>query len=103
MSNIILSQTDSAAQFIKATRCDLAEKEQREADVLSAFLPPLLNEAEIDHILRGVLSESRPQGSDPRKALGQVFKAFYAKVDKSTVDPDLLKRRAETLLTTKIN
>ena len=101
-SIIILLQTDSAAQFIKATRYDLAEKEQREADVLSAFLPPLLGEAEIDRILQEILSENRPQGSDPRKALGQVFRAFYAKVDNSMVDPDLLKRRTERLLTTKI-
>lgn len=75
----------------------MAEKEKREAEVLSAFLPPLLAESEIDRVLRNVLAEHRPEG-DPRKALGKIFKAFYASVDKSCVDTDLVKRRAESLL-----
>ena len=40
---------------------------------------------------------SQAQG-DPRKSIGRIFKAFYAKVDRASVDPDLLKRRAEVLL-----
>jgi hypothetical protein len=35
---------------------------------------------------------------DPRKSIGKVFKTFYAKVDRSSVDPDLVRRRAEALL-----
>jgi len=92
-----LRRTDSAAQFTGASRPDLAEKENREADILSAFLPPLLAESEIDRVLRDVLAEHKPEG-DPRRALGQVFKTFYAKVDKSTVDTNLVKSRAEILL-----
>jgi len=92
-----LRRTDSAAQFTSAFRLDLAEKEKREADILSAFLPPLLAESEIDRVLRDVLAKHKHQG-DPRRALVQVFKAFYAKVDKSIVDTDLVKSRAETLL-----
>jgi len=92
-------RTDSAAQFMGASRPDLADVEEREADILSAFLPPLLPESEIDRILRDILVEveDKPAG-DPRRSLGQVFKAFYAKIDKSTVDTDLVKSRAENLL-----
>ncbi|KAI0045280.1 GatB/YqeY domain-containing protein [Auriscalpium vulgare] len=90
-------RVDSAAQFTQAARPDLAEKEQREADYLSQFLPPLLPEAELDSILMEILHEQGPQ-VDPRKATGRVLKAFYAKVDRSTVDPSLVKRRAEELL-----
>jgi|ERR1700729_499224 uncharacterized protein YqeY len=97
MDLLDLLQTDSAAQFTGASRPDLAEKENREADILSAFLPPLLAESEIDRVLRDVLAEHKPEG-DPRRALGQVFKTFYAKVDKSTVDTNLVKSRAEILL-----
>lgn len=92
-----LRRTDSAAQFVSASRPDLAEKERREVDILSSFLPPLLTQNEIDRVLRDVLAEHKPDG-DRRRALGKVFKAFYAKVDKTTVDTDLVKRRAETLL-----
>jgi uncharacterized protein YqeY len=94
-----LSQLDSAAQFNQASRSDLAGKEQQEADLLARFLPPLLPETEIDGILQEIIAEqaSQIQGS-PHKSIGKLFKAFYSRVDRSAVDPDLVKRRAEALL-----
>ncbi|KAI0256041.1 Yqey-like protein-domain-containing protein [Lactifluus subvellereus] len=91
---------DSAAQFDRASRPDLAEREQQEANFLARFLPPLLPEAEIDGILQEVIAAeqvSEAQGK-PRNSIGKVFKAFYARVDRASVDPDLVKRRAEALL-----
>lgn len=90
-------QHDSAGQFIKASRPDLAQKEQREADILSAFLPPLMSETDIDHVLNEVIAETTLDG-EPRKILGQVYKSFYSKVDKSNVDTETVKRKAEALL-----
>ena len=92
-------QTDAATEFTKAARPDLAEKEQREAALLTALLPPLLATAEIDRVLCEVLAEpgvadALAKGPAPR-ALGQVFKAFYARVDKSDVDPDVVRARAQ--------
>ncbi|KAH9024245.1 GatB/YqeY domain-containing protein [Lactarius hengduanensis] len=90
---------DSAVQFNQASRPDLAGKEQQEADLLARFLPPLLPEAEVDRILQGVMTEQVSKAQDdPRKSIGRIFKAFYAKVDRASVDPDLLKRRTEALL-----
>jgi uncharacterized protein YqeY len=94
-----LEQLDSAVQFNQASRPDLAGKEQQEADLLARFLPPLLPEAEVDCILQDVMTEQGSQAQDdPRKSIGRVFKAFYARVDRASVDPDILKRRAEALL-----
>ena len=63
-------------------------------------MPPLLPEAEIDRILKGVISEQLSETqADRRKPIGKVFKTFYAKVNKASVDPDLVRRRAEALLT----
>jgi len=95
--NANVQRIHSAAQFASASRLDLADKERREADILSAFLPPLLVESEIDGVLQDVLAEHKPEG-DPRRPLGKVLKAFFAKVDKSTVDASLVKHRAEALL-----
>jgi uncharacterized protein YqeY len=92
-----LAQHDSAIQFINASRPDLAQKEHREADILAAFLPPLMSEADIDRVLNEVIAETTLDG-DPRKILGQVYKAFYSKVDKSNVDTNTVKRKAEALL-----
>jgi uncharacterized protein YqeY len=98
-THLSLEQLDSAVQFNQASRPDLAGKEQQEADLLSKFLPPLLREAEVDRILQDVMNEQPSQAQDdPRKSIGRIFKAFYAKVDRASVDPDLLKRRAEALL-----
>ncbi|KAH9961296.1 Yqey-like protein-domain-containing protein [Russula dissimulans] len=92
---------DSAAQFNEASRPDLAGKEQQEADFLSRFLPPLLPESEVDRLLKEVATEHLSQTlGDPRRSIGKVFKAFYAKVDRASVDPDLVKRRAEVLFAT---
>ena len=95
-----LAQLDSADQFNRASRPDLAAKEQEEADFLAGFLPPLLPEAEIDLILKGVISEQLSETQVDRKSIGKAFKTFYAKVDRSSVDPDLVRRRAEALLAT---
>jgi len=77
------------------------EREQREADLLQVFVPPSISEADIDRVLREVFSEQNviPGKGNSRKALGTVFKAFYAKVDRSSVDSELVRIRAETLLT----
>jgi uncharacterized protein YqeY len=92
-------QLDSADQFNRASRPDLGAKECQEADFLAGFLPPLLPEAEIDHILKGIISEQLSETQvDTRKSIGKVFKTFYAKVDRASVDPDLVRRRAEALL-----
>lgn len=96
-----LRRMESAAEFTKGGRSDLAEKESREAEIISVFLPPLMSEAQIDHTLKEVLAECpQDSSSHSRKTLGKVFKAFYSKVDKSNVDADLVKRRAEILLNT---
>jgi len=91
-------RNDAAQQFSNASRPDLAEKEKRESDLLSSFLPPLLPESEIDRLLHDAMVEQVSPGEDPRKASGKIFKAFYSKVDKSLVDADLVKRRAAALL-----
>ncbi|KIJ67590.1 hypothetical protein HYDPIDRAFT_108449 [Hydnomerulius pinastri MD-312] len=93
-------RNESAAQFIKGERPDLAEKESHEAEIISAFLPPLLSEAEVDRILEEAIAEC-PQDGNPKKVLGMVFKSFYSKVEKSDVDADIVKNRAEALLTVK--
>lgn len=92
-------QLDVAAQFSQASRPDLAGKERQEADFLAKFLPPLLPQADIDRVLKEIITEEIPlTQTDPRKAIGKVFKAFYSRVDKASVDPDLVKRRAEAIL-----
>ncbi|CAL1708232.1 unnamed protein product [Somion occarium] len=95
---------DVASQYENASRSDLAEKERKEAAILSEFLPPQLSEEEIDCVLREVIqeqgllkAEAKP---NPKQALGKIFKAFYTRVDKSAVSStEYVTRRAEAILT----
>ncbi|KAL4080202.1 Yqey-like protein-domain-containing protein [Scleroderma yunnanense] len=95
----ILRRRLSVAEFTKGGRTDLVEREAREAEIISAFVPPMMPEAQIDLALKEVLAEyPEDSNSNPCKSLGVVLKTFYSKVDKSNVDADLVKRRAEALL-----
>ncbi|KAG5646277.1 hypothetical protein DXG03_003873 [Asterophora parasitica] len=93
-------KTEAAAKFSEAARPDLADKELQETKILAKFLPPLLSGAEIDSALREVLT-TLPADPNPKSLLGRVFKEFYSKVDKSTVDATLVKQRADVLLAAK--
>ncbi|KAJ3490382.1 hypothetical protein NLI96_g1461 [Meripilus lineatus] len=99
----VARRADAAIEFDKASRPELASKERTEVDLLQSLLPPLLPESEIDLKLQEVITEQgiTPGDSDSKKNLGKLFKGFYAKVDRSSVDPDLVKRRADALLTSQ--
>lgn len=89
-------KTDAAAQFHEAKRADLAVKEEKEANLLSTFLPPLMSSEDIDSGLKTILA-NLPAGTDPKRSLGLALKEFYLKVDKSAVDASLVKKRAQAL------
>lgn len=64
---------------------------------METFLPPLLSESEIERALREAIAETGATPGDKR-ILGQVFKTFYTKVDRSQVDPEVVKKTASALL-----
>ncbi|KAG6920119.1 hypothetical protein DXG01_010187 [Tephrocybe rancida] len=96
----VVRRTEAAAKFTEASRQDLAKKELQETEILEKFLPALLSETDIDAALREVIG-SLPAEAQSKKNLGQVFKLFYQRIDRSTVDSYLVKQRAELLLAQK--
>jgi uncharacterized protein YqeY len=93
-----VSQNDSASQYASASRSDLAAIESREAELLSKFLPALLSQEQRDAHLQEVIEAENLKAENPKRSLGLVLKAFYAKVDKAHVDGRVVKKRAEELL-----
>jgi uncharacterized protein YqeY len=87
-----------ASQFEKAKRPELAARERQEAEILQKFLPPAMSNSQVDEILKQIIASFPASPKQP--SLGQVFKSFYAQVDKSVVRPDVLKQRAQALLAT---
>jgi len=94
-------RVDNANQFKRGGRDDLAAKEKEEHELLTSYLPPLLPEAEIDKVLKPIIDglKATAKPGESKKLMGLVFKSFYSQVDRSNVDSDLVKRRAEALLT----
>ncbi|KAG6915355.1 hypothetical protein DXG01_012006, partial [Tephrocybe rancida] len=95
----LLSETDidaalreATAKFTEASRQGLVEKELQETEILEKFIPGLLSETDIDAALWEVVGLQLTQS---KNNLGQLFNPFYQKIDRSTVDSYLVKRRTE--------
>jgi len=75
-------------------------KEKEEHAFLASYLPSLLPEAEIDKVLKPIVDglKATVNPGESKKLVGLVFKSFYSQVERSTVDPDLVKKRAHALL-----
>jgi len=58
IDKMLKQRRDSVTQYDAAQRTDLADKERFEMDVLSAYLPQALSEAEIDTLIEQAVAES---------------------------------------------
>jgi len=68
---------ESIKQYTQAGRKDLAEKEQRELEIVSKFLPEALDENEIEKIVSKVITET---GASSMKDMGKVMKKVMEEV-----------------------
>ncbi len=63
----VKQRSDSIVEFDKAGRTELAEKERRERDILSAYLPAQMSADEVRSVVRAALeslpAEGRNQGA----------------------------------------
>ncbi|HWA36333.1 MAG TPA: GatB/YqeY domain-containing protein [Burkholderiales bacterium] len=70
LEKMIKQRRESIAQFEKASRQDLADKEKAEIAVLEAYLPQKLSDAEIQKEINSVISET---GASGVKDMGKVM------------------------------
>jgi uncharacterized protein YqeY len=68
---------ESVAEYTKAGRLDLAQKEEEELSILLSFLPTQLSNAECEAEVSGIISEL---GASGPKDLGRVMKAVMARL-----------------------
>ncbi len=72
----VKQRNDSIAEYKKAGRDDLSDKEIKERDILSKYLPTQKSEAEIREMVRkiieGIPADSRNQGSVMKAVMPQV-------------------------------
>lgn len=89
INSAIKQRRDSYTQFMNAKRMDLADKENKEIEILSVYLPKQLGEEDIRKMVGKVISET---GASTAKDMGKVMKALMP----------LLKGKADGSLVNKI-
>ena len=94
LTSAVKSRLDSAEQYDKAGRAELAEKERAEIGVIQGYLPAQLTEDEVTEIVRAKIAEL---GVTSKKELGRVMKAVMAE-HKGAADGKLVSRLAGQLI-----
>jgi uncharacterized protein YqeY len=75
LQTLVKQREDSADQFRKANRPELAEKEEKEGAILKGYLPQEVGEAEIAAAVEKAVVET---GATSVKDMGRVMKAALA-------------------------
>jgi uncharacterized protein YqeY len=95
----IKQRRDSADQYRKGEREDLAANEDAEAEILAAYLPPAVSEDELAEAIAKLIEDEDLAGP---AAIGRIMKEMMAKfsgrADGGTINRiarDVLSRRAE--------
>jgi hypothetical protein len=82
-STMIKQRKDSIEQFEKGNRFELAKKEAAEIEIIEAYMPKAVGEAEITAAVEATIAE---MGSPTMKDMGNVMKAVMAKFAGARVD-----------------
>jgi len=72
----VKKRQDSAEQFEKGGRAELAAREKQEIKVLESFLPRAMSPEELEALVRAAIQEL---GATTKKDMGPVIKAVQAK------------------------
>ncbi len=76
LDKLVKQRRDSSQQFRAAERADLADKEDREMEVLQEFLPAALTEAEIIQMIDEAVTAT---GAESMKDMGKVMGIIKSK------------------------
>ena len=94
ISKEIKSRRDSAEQFKAGNRPELAEKEEKEIEILLAYMPPQMSEEELTKVAKEVIES---MGAKSKADLGKVMGAMMGKV-KGMADGDMVNKVVKALL-----
>jgi uncharacterized protein len=95
VTSLIKQRRDSIEQFRAGGRQDLVDKELSEVAILETYLPPALDDAEIDRVIDAAIAEA---GATSPKDMGRVMKAAMAKLAGTGVDGGVVSQRVRQKL-----
>lgn len=90
----IKSRRDSAEQYRKGNRPELADKEEKEIEILLEYMPPQMTKEEVIVIAKEVIAET---GAQSKADLGRVMGKMMPKV-KGQADGNLVSEVVNSLL-----
>ncbi|CAG2145430.1 Yqey-like protein [compost metagenome] len=86
VDKMLKQRKDSISQFEQAGRTDLADKEKAEVEVLTAYMPAQLSEAEVAAEVQKAVTESGAAGpQDMGKVMGLVKARLAGRADMTAV------------------
>jgi len=90
----VKQRKDSIQQYTDGGRKDLADKEKKEIDILTKYLPRQMSEEELIIIIKEVIKQS---GIKEKSELGKVMGIIMGKV-KGKADGNIVRKIVESML-----
>lgn len=91
---LVKQRKDSIDQFARGGRQDLVDKETAELGLLEAYLPPVVEAAELERVVADAVAET---GASSPRDMGRVMKAVMARLAGAQVDgkavSDMVRRK----------
>ncbi|KGP90493.1 hypothetical protein N780_04950 [Pontibacillus chungwhensis BH030062] len=88
LSREIKQRKDSLQEYKSAGRDDLAQKDERDIEIIQSYMPQQLSEDELDAIVQETIAEV---GASSKQDMGKVMSAIMPKV-KGKADGSLVKQ-----------
>jgi len=85
MRTMIKQYRDALTDFTAAGRTDLADKQRAEIELIEAYLPAQLGEAQIEEAAKTVIAEMNATASDMGKVMGAIMKKLAGQADGAAV------------------
>lgn len=95
LGTLIKQRRDSAGQFRKGGREELAAKEESEIAIIEEYLPPVASEAEMEAAVEAAIAET---GASSPKQMGVVMKTVTAKLAGRRVDGRVVSEKVKARL-----
>ena len=97
LSKQIKTRKEANVEFEKAGRTDLVEQNNREIEILNAYMPKMMDEAEIENLVKEVFAKVNPIGpNDIGKVMREIAPLVKGKADMSLVN-SIIKKNLENL------
>ncbi|MFA6429251.1 MAG: GatB/YqeY domain-containing protein [Patescibacteria group bacterium] len=79
LKTMIKQYRDALADFVSANRQDLADRQQKEIDIISKFLPAAMPMEELERVVQEAVTAA--QATDVGRAMGVAMKAVNGRAD----------------------